>query len=200
MTLRKTTRAGSGIVGISSAGSLTGCSRIAELAQKRAGLGLYVGYLLLGQVAAPAADGLGVHVSKGFGELVRVGADVAGDAGRGGVRVSDELLVAHLERGGGRGRPRCREVTAPGPARASRLAGGAELLNPLRLDPEAGLLAVGAAHVVGSAPLDAEPSLLEQGADDVASVANHVHDLRLRVGAERRAEDEARLGCLLDGP
>src|SRR6266498_4393631 len=105
MTLRKTTRAGSGIVGISSAGSLTGRSRIAELAQKRAGLGLYVGYLLLGQVAAPAADGLGVHVSKGFGELVRVGADVAGDAGRGGVRVSDELLVAHLERGGGRGRP-----------------------------------------------------------------------------------------------
>src|SRR5215208_208799 len=98
--------------------------RVAELAQERAGFGLDVGDLFLGEVTAPATDGLGVDFAERFRERGLVRNDVRRDARRGGVRVGGELLVAHFERGCLRGGSRCGEVAAPGPTGTGRLARG----------------------------------------------------------------------------
>ena len=59
--------------------------------------------------------------------------------------------------------------------------------------------AVRQARVVAAAAVGAQPAALEQRADDVAPVAEHVHGRRLRIGEERGLERERRLGRLLDG-
>ena len=74
-----------------------------------------------------------------------------------------------------------------------------ELLPPLGLDPEAGIRAVGNAGVVDARLLRPQPRLLEQRADDVPSVANDVHDLRLGVGERERTSEVRELRRLLDG-
>src|SRR5205823_3623335 len=98
-----------------------------------------------------------------------------------GVRALDERLVAELDRPL-RHSARRRDVPAPGPRRAARFARPLELLDPLRLDPEPRVPAVELPRVVTTAPSRTEPTALEQGADDVAAVAQHVDRPPLRIG------------------
>jgi hypothetical protein len=52
--------------------------------------------------------------------------------------------------------------------------------------------------VVGARALGAQPAALEERRRDVPAVADDVDRERVRVRAQRRREDEARLGRLLD--
>ena len=58
--------------------------------------------------------------------------------------------------------------------------------------------AVGLADLVAPWPSGLQPAALEQRADDIAAVAEHVHGSSLGVRPERRPEHEAHLWCLLD--
>ena len=58
--------------------------------------------------------------------------------------------------------------------------------------------AVGQPRVVGAGAVVAQPSALEQRADDVAAVAKHVDEPRLRERAHDGRREERRLGRLLD--
>jgi hypothetical protein len=60
--------------------------------------------------------------------------------------------------------------------------------------------AVGLPGIVAAGASVTEPAALEQRADDVAAVPQHVEGQRLGIGAERAREHVARLGILLDSP
>ena len=114
-------------------------------------------------------------------------------------RVAHELLVADDRRALGNGARRG-DVSTPGPGRAGRVGDLRELLLPPGLDPEAGVRPERQARVVRTRALGAQPAALEERRRDVAAVADDVDRERVRVGAQRRREDEARLRRLLDAP
>src|SRR5437762_7092844 len=192
IAFRTTARTGSGIVGTSVARL-----RIAELLHQLPRFGLDLVDLLAREVAAPAADRLYVHAAQRLREQYRIDAEVHGQRLRGRLGVGGERLVADVDRARRR-RPSGGHVAPPGPTRSPRLARVVELLEPLRLDPEARALPVGLADVVASGPSLTEPALLHERRRHVSRIPDHVHDRRLRVRAQRRRKDERRLGRLLD--
>ena len=96
------------------------------------------------------------------------------------------------------GAPRADEIGAPGPGGAGGVARGLELGDPLGLDPEAGPRAVGKLRVVPAALARAEPTPLEERADDVAAVADDMNRPAMRIGLRAGREHVRRLGSLLD--
>ena len=84
-------------------------------------------------------------------------------------------------------------------AHAARVASDARpILLPARFDPETRVGAEREARVVGTGAFGAQPPALEERRRDVATVTDHVHRDRLRIGQEHRPQDEARLRRLLD--
>ena len=153
---------------------------------------------LLGAEVAPPAPGRGVVRLRECGsDERRVDAERGRDRrGRSG-RVGDELLVAHLHGALGHGGRR-RHVATPRPRGPRRVRYPGELLLPAGLDPEPGVRPERQPRIVGAGPGRAQPAALEERRGDVAAVRNDVDGDRVRVGAERRGEHEARLGGLLD--
>jgi adenylyl-sulfate kinase len=178
-----------------------GCSSVAELVAERderlARLAFDVGELFRRQVAAPAPRRRVVRLGERGRHEGRLDSESRRDGCGSSGRVRDELLVANLDRAlwhGSRGR----HVAAPCPCDACRVGDRGELGFAARLDPEPGVGAERQARVVGAGPFRTEPAALEQRRRDVAPVADHVHGERLRVRAERRVQDKARLRRLLD--
>src|SRR5207302_4456005 len=89
------------------------------------------------------------------------------------------------------------DVTTPCPRGPVRLTRPFEFDSPLGLDPEAGVRAVGLPCIVLCHAICAQPAALEQRADDVTPVADHMHGGRARVCTEGAGEHVARLGVLL---
>src|SRR5919201_252334 len=182
---RRTTRAGAGIRGISSAGNLKIAARpsvVAELAQQRARFPFHVLDLVGGEVLAPASDRAGVHARERLRQRPGVRLESCGDPLRRPPGLRGELLVAELRRALRR-RPCCLEIATPGPGRPRRLARAAELIASLLLDPEARVGPVRKTGIVAAPAAAGEPALLEQRANDVAP----------------RADDEAQFRRLLHG-
>ena len=137
-------------------------------------------------------------LARELGQRLDRSGELRREHGGDGGGVGGHILVANLDHLR-TARARCGHVAPPHPCRPARVARALELLPPLGLDPEAGVGAVGNAGVVDAAPAPAKPRLLEQRADDVAPVANDVHDLRLGVGERERSDEVRELRRLLDG-
>ena len=142
-----------------------------------------------------AADRLGVRATEGAHEQLGRRIEVARQIDTETLGIGGQLLVAELECVA---LSSCGEVAPPDPCRPPRVACSLELGSPVGLDPEPCVRAVADARIVGLGALAAKPGLLEERADDIASVAHDVYDARLGVREWDRPDEERQLGGLLD--
>src|SRR5918999_2346750 len=111
-------------------------------------------------------------------ELLRRRAKYCTEAGCGSFRVRSDALVVHFVDGHA-ALEHCTDVSAPGPGRPPRLARRRELCLSPNLDPEPRLGAVGKKGVVRAARATrAEPTPLQERADDVPAVAHGMNQHR----------------------
>src|SRR5262245_53069009 len=170
---------------------------VAELGEEWPRLELDVGGLLRGPLVPVPTDRVAVHGFERTRQRLEGDAAVPCDLSCHAFPVRDEAFVADLDDAVAL-LANGRHVPPPRPGGAAGVGDFLERAGELRLDPEARVVPVRLVRVVTAAVVLAQPAALEQGAGDVAAVADHVDGESLRIGTHRRREDEGKFRRLLD--